>query len=195
MEALTIDILDEYMKMNVSNFLDTNSLLSFTEVYPQLKTACKQFGSIHEITKDNIQSIHFDMIIYDVDYSMMERAIHSIRRYFGSSCTINFRIRKTIKVEMQVFDISKFISMFGLFYQINRFLIQRSCFCLKIMIKDLISDIKSKHIMLNIGNDVLIPLDNIDSQKQRANIDMSYFFKSAKSPYIFSQGICETRVK
>ncbi len=189
MEDLYIDILDEYIQMNIGNYLDSSSLLSFVNVYPHIKTACKYLGTVHEITNDKIHGIYFDIIVYEADYTMTQRAIRTVKRYFGTSCNINIRIKNILKIEMEIFDLQKFISMLSIFYQLNRFLIRNSCFCIKIVIKENMTEINSKHILLELTNNLVIPLTNIDNQKQKANIDMTSFLQSIKAPYIFSHGI------
>lgn len=191
METLFIDTLDEYIQMNISNFLDSSSLLSFTELYPDIKTACKYIGSVHEITSDKINGIYFDIIVYESDYTLMERSIRTVKRYFGTSCNIKIRIKSILKIEMEIIDLPKFISMLSIFYQLNRFLIRQSCFCIKIVIKENISEITSKHILLDFGSSLTIPLINIDIKKQKADLDMTCFFQSIKAPYVFSQGIVQ----
>lgn len=191
MEPIFIDTLDEYIQMNISNFLDSSSLLSFTELYPHIKTACKQLGFVHEITKDKIHGIYFDIIVYEADYTMMERSIRTVKRYFGTSCNIKIHIKNLLKIEMEIIDVPKFISMLSIFYQLNRFLVRHSCFCIKIVIKENISNINSKHILLDFGLNLIIPLINIDIKKQKADLDMTCFFQSIKAPYVFSQGIVQ----
>lgn len=190
METILIDTLDDYIKMNITNFLDSSSLLSFTDMYPQVKSACKQFGTIHEIKNDKIDSIYLDMIIYDADYTIMERAILAVKRYFGTTCNIKSRIKNILKIELQILDFTRFIKIFSIFYQLNKFLVSHSCFCMKVNIKEKISEIKSKHILLELSSNLLIPLTNIDDQKQKADLDMNCFFQNLKAPYVFSQGVC-----
>ncbi len=192
MEALSIDLLDEYLQMNISNYLDSTSLVSYINIYPQIKQIHKHFGSIYEIPKNKINTVYCTIIVYDVDYTMMIRALHSIKRYFGTSCIIKkIHYKNTLKIELFIYDLDKFISFFGIFYQLNRFLIQRSCFCMKISINDSIKNIDSKHIYLDLGNNILIPL-SIDIKTGKADIDMNTFLKNINCPYIFCQGFCES---